>query len=228
MDDERYYEEKRRQMVMEQLVTRNIIDLHLLYAMMQVERHLFVPKEMREFAYEDSAIAIGEGQTLSQPYLLALIGEMAYISRPHAKLLEIGSGSGYAAAVFSKCVEHVFGIEILPSLYKRSRETLQKLGYKNISLRLGDGCYGWAEKAPFDIIIISTAVPFIPKRLKEQLADGGTIVAPIGSDSFQELTIVRKIGDTFEEYSTFIIRLMPMIGEILHHKGTKHLSSWNF
>ena len=193
-------EEARDRMVAEQLEQRGIRDRRVLDAMRAVERHLFIPLEYSDRAYDDGPLPIGAGQTISQPYMVALMCEVAALTGIE-KVLEIGTGSGYQAAVLSRLAAWVYSIECVPELYHRAAAVLARLGVNNCSLRLGDGSEGWPEAAPFDAIIVTAAMPGIPREFLEQLSPAGRLVAPVGELELQSLVhISRKDGGWREEY----------------------------
>jgi protein-L-isoaspartate(D-aspartate) O-methyltransferase len=185
---------KRLDMVNEQLAGRDITDKRILNAMLHVKRHRFVPEEWRDRAYADSPLPIGHGQTISQPYIVAL---MTQLCRPgkNSRVLEVGTGSGYQAAILAELVEHVDSVEIICPLADAARERLQSLGYDNVEVRCGDGYAGWPEHAPFDVIIVAAAPEQIPQPLLDQLAPGGRLVIPVGKFFLQELIVVEKQAD---------------------------------
>jgi protein-L-isoaspartate(D-aspartate) O-methyltransferase len=195
--EEDHFQQLRREMVDQQLAHPRderpaISNPRVLDAMRQTPRHLFVPREMIPLAYEDSALPIGQGQTISQPYVVAKMTELAD-PKPSDRALEVGTGSGYQAAVLSRLVAEVFTIEILEPLGVTARERLKALGYKNVEVRIGDGYQGWPEKAPFDIILVTAGAEKMPPRLIEQLKSGGRMVIPLQKvDDVQALTLVQK------------------------------------
>lgn len=190
----------RERMVLEQLEKRGISDRRVLDAMRIVPRDRFIPPDLRDHAYDDGPLPIGEAQTISQPYMVALSCEVAQLSGDE-KVLEIGTGSGYEAAVLSRLAAQVFTIESIPHLYDRARLILQGIGAHNVSIRLGDGSLGWPEEAPFDAIVISAAMPGIPTGLLPQLKPDGRLVGPIGEEELQTLIrLSRKGGHWQEEY----------------------------
>ena len=180
--------------------------------MRKVPRHLFVPEGSRGQAYEDHPLGIGHGQTISQPYIVAFMTEAARL-RGGQTVLEIGTGSGYQAAVLSQIAARVFTIEIVAPLAETSAALLKRLGYANVSVRAGDGYLGWPEAAPFDAILVTAAAPKIPAPLKEQLKDGGRLVLPVGDD-WQELIVVTRRGERFEENRLLAVRFVPMTGKV--------------
>ena len=189
------YEEPRRRMVEEQLRARDIEDTHVLAAMGRVPRHLFVPQALRFTAYADHPLPIGNGQTISQPYIVALMTQLAELE-PDDVVLEVGTGSGYQAAILSEIVRQVFTIEIVPDLAETAKARLRELGYGNVTVRTGDGYLGWKETAPFDAILVTAAAPEVPPPLVEQLAPGGIMVIPVGPQSqVQSLLRIEKQPD---------------------------------
>lgn len=208
-------ESRRRLMVEEQLVRRDITDRRVLEAMGRVPRHRFVRPEQRSEAYEDRPLPIGHGQTISQPYIVALMTQLSR-PRPTSRALDVGTGSGYQAAVLAELVQEVYSVEIVPELGLEAARRLRELGYKNVKVRVGDGWRGWPEHAPFDVIIVAAAPEEIPPALIEQLAPGGRLILPIGGYS-QTLTLVEKNADgevSMREITP--VAFVPMTGEALH------------
>lgn len=208
------YTQRREQMVKEQIQARGVKDSRLLTAMRKVPRHLFVPEVLQTEAYGDFPLPIGEGQTISQPYIVARMTELMQL-KGDEKVLEIGTGSGYQAAILSLLAKEVYTIEIIASLAKTAEKRLKELGYSNVSVRCGDGFLGWSEKAPFDAIMITCALPFIPDSLIRQLKENGRIVAPMGEENETQILTVfhKKDGKLFKiEYDP--VRFVPMTGEI--------------
>jgi protein-L-isoaspartate(D-aspartate) O-methyltransferase len=203
--------EERLLMVEEQLRARGIRDERVLEAMARVPRHEFVPPEHRDEAYEDHPIAIGEGQTISQPFVVAAMLE-ALALRPEDVALEVGTGSGYQTAVLAELVRAVYSIERIASLAERARGALERLGYSNVTVVHGDGSQGLPEAAPFDAIVVSAAAPRVPRPLIEQLRDGGRLVIPVGSGFAQELQLVRKFGNNSTVLYLDGVRFVPLIG----------------
>lgn len=202
---------ERERMVAHQIAARGVTDARVLEAMRQVERHRFVPEPLRAEAYADRALPIGMGQTISQPYVVALMTELA-ATRPTSRVLEVGTGTGYQAAVLSVLVREVYTIEIVEPLAQEARVRLQGLGYANVFVRAGDGYRGWPEMAPFDAILVTAAPPEIPAPLLEQLAPGGRLVAPVGRER-QELVVVERRGDGFVRRPVIPVIFVPMTGE---------------
>lgn len=197
-------------MVETQIIARGIKDKRVISAMLKIERHLFVPENLREFAYEDYPLPIGENQTISQPYIVALMTEVLNLKRED-KVLEIGTGSGYQAAILAEIAKEVYTIEILAKLAERAEKLLKDLGYKNIKVRCGDGYLGWKEFSPFDCIIVTCAPEDIPQPLIEQLAQDGRIVIPIGERFYQELVLIEKRKGKIEKKSIIPVLFVPMI-----------------
>jgi protein-L-isoaspartate(D-aspartate) O-methyltransferase len=203
----------RRHMVASQIEARGIADPRVLEAMRTVERHRFVPDAYRGAAHDDHPLPIGHGQTISQPYIVALMTELARV-RPDARVLEIGTGSGYQAAVLAVLAKEVYTIEIVAPLAAEAAERLARLGYRNVTVRAGDGYRGWPEKAPFDAVIVTAAPPEIPQPLLDQLAVGGRLVAPIGPEyGDQRLVVVERTAKGYERSVVAGVRFVPMTGE---------------
>jgi protein-L-isoaspartate(D-aspartate) O-methyltransferase len=202
----------RERMVAMQIARRGVKDKAVLRAMAQVPRHLFVPAEDRADAYDDRPLPIGEGQTISQPYIVAFMTEQAAVG-PGARVLEVGTGSGYQAAVLAALGAEVYTIEIVPALGKRAAETLAALNYKNVKTRIGDGYLGWPEAAPFDAIVVTAAPPEVPAPLLQQLKVGGRMVIPVG-ESAQALRLITRKGERdYQEKSVLPVRFVPMTGK---------------
>jgi protein-L-isoaspartate(D-aspartate) O-methyltransferase len=207
------FSQARRLMVERDLKGRGIKDERVLEAMARVRRHRFVDARYASRAYADYPLPIGEGQTISQPYVVALMTQAAQVE-PGEKVLEIGTGSGYQAAVLASITPHVYTIEIRPALERRARKNLQAEGFTAVKVRLGDGYFGWPEAAPFDAILVTAAVDHLPPPLLDQLADGGRLVVPLGSTRyFQNLTVVVKDGDSFRSSILTEVIFVPMIGQ---------------
>ena len=203
---------EREEMVERQIAARGVRDEGTLEAMRRVPRHLFVPAELGSQAYADHPLPIGHRQTISQPYIVAYMTEALNLE-PGDTVLEVGTGSGYQAAVLAEIVEKVYSIEIVAPLAEESAGRLKDLGYSNVEVRAGDGYAGWPEAAPFDAVIVTAAAPRIPEPLKEQLADGGRLIIPVGDD-WQQLVLVTRKGDRFEEQDVLPVRFVPMTGEV--------------
>lgn len=207
------YERKRSLMVERDIKRRGIKDTRVLDVMKKVPRHLFVDEGLRDQAYEDHPLPIGEGQTISQPYVVALMTEALRL-KPSDRVLEIGTGSGYQAAILAELVKEVYTIEIRKKLADRAEKRLKDLGYRNIKVKYGDGYFGWQDFAPFDAIIVTASANHIPPPLIKQLKDGGRLIIPLGSTIYyQILTVVtKKKGEIFLEQMG-PVAFVPMIGE---------------
>jgi protein-L-isoaspartate(D-aspartate) O-methyltransferase len=203
----------REEMVTDQIANRDVRDTKVLEAMRKVPRHLFVPENYVDAAYDDGPLPIGYGQTISQPYIVALMTELAGVSRS-SRVLEVGTGSGYQAAVLAEIVDKVHTIEVIKELGDAARERLKTLGYANIEVRIGDGYYGWEEYAPFDAIIVTAAAEHVPPPLIRQLKEGGKIIIPIGHAFWvQDLVVVAKKGDRVTTKNIIPVRFVPLTGE---------------
>jgi protein-L-isoaspartate(D-aspartate) O-methyltransferase len=205
------WDAQRAEMVDQQLRARDIHTPRVLEAMRRVPRHLFVPESLRANAYEDRPLPIGQGQTISQPYIVAFMTQALEV-RETDRVLEIGTGSGYQAAVLAELAKEIYTIEIVTPLAERSRETLTALGYKNVQVQSGNGYLGWQEHAPFDRIIVTAAPDEVPPALVDQLSTGGLMAIPVGSVD-QELRILRKTPDGLETLQTLPVRFVPMTGK---------------
>jgi protein-L-isoaspartate(D-aspartate) O-methyltransferase len=201
----------RREMVRTQLRGRDIVDPRVLEAMERVERHLFVPEAGRSDAYGDHPLSIGHGQTISQPYIVAFMSQALDVAPGH-RVLEIGTGSGYQAAILGELAEEVYTIEIVGPLGEQAGNTLQSLGYTNVHVKIGNGYLGWPEHAPFDRIIVTAAPTEVPPALVEQLRIGGIMAIPIGAGD-QDLRILRRTDRGMETIRTLPVRFVPMVGK---------------
>ena len=204
------FKKLREDMVKYQIEQRGITDKVVLKTMLKVERHLFVPFLLRHLAYTDQPLPIGEGQTISQPYIVALMTKLLELNGTE-KVLEVGTGSGYQAAILAGLSKEVYTIEILPALAKKAKKLLKKLGYKNIKVKCADGYLGWSEYAPFDAIIVTCAVEDIPRPLLEQLAEGGRLVIPREKGYYQELQLFTKLKGKVKEADIIPVRFVPMV-----------------
>ncbi len=207
------FKAQREQMVKSQLEARDIDDPRVLAAMREVPRHRFVRPSQMSQAYDDHPLAIGEGQTISQPYIVALMTQLVRPRESH-RVLEVGTGSGYQAAVVSRLTKQVYSIEIVPSLAENAASLLSELAYENVRVRQGDGYQGWPEEAPFDCILVTAAPKEVPPPLLEQLAIGGRLVIPVGNTSFaQTLLVIERTKKGFQRRAVIPVRFVPMTGE---------------
>ncbi len=204
------YEKVRQRMVREQIIARGIKDQQVIQAMLNVKRHLFVPKNYERMAYEDRPLAIGEGQTISQPYIVALMTETLDLKK-NMKVLEIGTGSGYQAAILAEIVDEVYTIEIIESLGTKAKNLIESINYKNVYFKIGDGYKGWDEHAPYDAIIVTCAPANVPKPLEEQLKEGGKMIIPLGGSITQELVLLEKVNGKLEKRVVAPVRFVPMV-----------------
>ena len=206
------YAEERAQMVKWQIENRGINDPEILDAMRTVKRHHFVPKQYRSRAYRDGPLSIGHGQTISQPYIVALMTEKLQLDE-NDKVLEIGTGSGYQAAVLAEITPHVYSIEIVEELAIKVREALRQQGYSNVHMKIGDGFKGWKKHAPFDGIIVTCSPSNVPEPLKQQLAEGGRMIIPVGGPYIQQLVLLKKKQGKIEKSSVSGVRFVPMVDD---------------
>lgn len=202
----------RERMVVEQLERRGIKDPRVLAAMRSVERDRFVPAEYADHAYDDGPLPIGSSQTISQPYIVALMSEVAALNGSE-RVLEIGTGSGYQAAILSRLAAEVYSIEAIPRLHDHARLTLEAMGIRNVHLRCSDGSLGWPEEAPFDVILVTAAMPGVTRPLLEQLSPGGRLVAPIGEEELQTLVRLQRINNSWQEEYFGECRFVKMTGK---------------
>lgn len=200
---------ERREMVEFQIKRRGIRDPKVLEAMLKVPRHLFVPEQMKELAYGDEPLPIGEGQTISQPYIVAYMTEALKLTGQE-KVLEIGTGSGYQTAILAELAREVYTVELIPELSRRAQKVLRELGYQNIHFLVGDGTRGWPEHAPYEAILVSAAPATVPRSLIEQLQENGRLIIPVGTD-YQELVLVRKKKEGWEEERLIPVRFVPLV-----------------
>lgn len=200
---------ERKRMVRDQIETRGIADPSVLEAMRNVPRHKLVPENQAKFAYADRPLPIGQKQTISQPYIVAYMTELVQ-PKKHMKVLEIGTGSGYQAAVLAEIVDQVYTLEIVPELGEKARAVLGEMGYDNIHVRVADGYNGWEEHAPFDAIVVTAAADHIPPSLTEQLREGGKMIIPIDSgEPAQQLVLVEKTGGKISQSNVLPVRFVP-------------------
>lgn len=209
--DENKFAELRKEMVNKQIIANGIRNPQTIKAMLKVPRHLFVPKEYIHRAYEDTPLPIGYNQTISQPFIVAYMTELARPSK-NKKVLEIGTGSGYQAAVLAEIVDTVYTIEIIPELAREAEDRLKRLGYKNIIVKTGDGYNGWKEHAPYDIIMVTAATDHIPQPLLDQLAENGRLIMPVGPQwSAQRLVLAVKKNGKIERTQLAMVRFVPLL-----------------
>ena len=208
---------ERQQMVQRQLITRGINDERVLAALAKVPREEFVAHESRAASYEDGPLPIGYGQTISQPYIVAFMTEQLR-PKPSDRVLEVGTGSGYQAAILAELVSEVYSIEIVEPLAKSAEVTLQRLGYKNVHLKVGDGYKGWPEEGPFDAIIVTCAPDKVPQPLVDQLKDDGRMVIPVGERFAQQLYLLEKKNGQLKQSATLPVRFVPMTSEAAQPK----------
>lgn len=207
------YEAKRNGMVEDQVIARGITDIATIRAMKKVPRHLFVPEDYLGLAYADGPLLIGYNQTISQPYIVAYMTEVLNPEKGK-KALEIGTGSGYQAAVLAEIVDSVYSVEIVPELAENARGKLKQLGYRNIIIKLGDGYKGWTEYAPFDIVIVTAACDHIPQPLIDQLADNGRLIIPVGEPGqVQKLVLLIKKNGKIKQETLTLVRFVPFTRE---------------
>lgn len=205
----RDFKKDRERMVRDQLAARGIKDPKVLDAMKNVPRHMFVPENMLSHAYSDEPLPIGEGQTISQPYIVAYMTEVLAL-QGRERVLEIGTGSGYQTAILAEITQQVFTVELIGDLSYRAQEVLKKLEYTNILYKIGDGTYGWTEKAPFDAIVVTAAPDIVPHALEEQLKIGGRMIIPVGS-AIQELVFVTRGKKKYRRKKMLPVRFVPLI-----------------
>ena len=199
----------RREMVAVQIEARGIKEARLLEALRRVPRHLFVPPDLSRRAYDDEPLPIGEGQTISQPYIVAYMTEALGLEG-HEKVLEIGTGSGYQTAVLAELAREVLTVELLAGLSRRAQTVLGKLGYANVRFRVGDGTFGWSDHSPYDAVIVTAAAAAVPPKLEEQLGEAGRMIIPVGS-GFQELVLVRREKRGFRATTLLPVRFVPLV-----------------
>ncbi len=206
------FQKKREQMINTQIEARGIKNKHVLSAMRNVKRHLFVPEKYKHQAYDDNPLPIGEGQTISQPYIVALMTAVLNMDKKK-NILEIGTGSGYQAAVLAEICNKVYTIEIIDILGMRAKKILDTIGYKNIQFRIGDGYKGWKEFSPFDAIIVTCSPTHVPQPLKDQLAEGGNMIIPVGKGYSQYLVLLTKKDGKIIKNKVIPVRFVPMVRE---------------
>ncbi|MFA5874112.1 MAG: protein-L-isoaspartate(D-aspartate) O-methyltransferase [Anaerolineales bacterium] len=202
----------RKRMVEEQIAARGVLNPRLLAVMESVPRHLFVPADDLPWAYADGPMPIGHGQTISQPYIVALMTELLQVESTD-RILEVGTGSGYQAVVLGQMAAEVHTVEVIPELAAQAARTLTDLGYANIHVHAGDGSLGWPQAAPYDGILVAAAAPSAPQPLLDQLAEGGRLVIPVGSRGFQQLEVWKRTGQEFERQVNLAVAFVPLRGE---------------
>ncbi len=201
--------EHRERMVETQIINRGVKDERVIAAMRQIPRHLFVPPDVVDYAYNDEPVPIGEGQTISQPYIVAYMTEMLNL-KEEDKVLEIGTGSGYQTAILASIAKEIYTVEIIASLSSKAQELLAQLGYRNIYFKIGDGTFGWEEHAPYDAIIVTAAPASFPRQLEAQLKLGGRMVVPVGS-TFQELYLLMREKEGIKKKKLLPVRFVPLV-----------------
>ncbi len=200
---------QRENMVENQIIARGIRDEKVIQAMRKVKRHLFVPENLRTYAYDDEPLPIGEGQTISQPYIVAYMTEALEL-KGEERVLEIGTGSGYQAAVLAEIAKDVCTVEIVDALSRKAQDLLHKLGYQNIRFKVGDGTFGWKDYAPYDAVIVTAAPPAVPRTLQDQLVNRGRMIIPVGA-GFQELVLITRENRNFRKKKLLPVRFVPLI-----------------
>ena len=212
MDSEEEFTRQREQMVRRQIERRGIRDPRLLEALRSIPRHLFVPAGEAERAYNDGPLQIGSGQTISQPYIVAVMTDLLEL-KGEENVLEVGTGSGYQAAVLGKMARCVHTVERYANLARQAEAVLRRIGLNNVVIHTGDGSLGWAQGAPYDGILVTAAAPSVPRVLLEQLVDGGRLVIPVGGRNGQDLQCWQRVGERFEQESIFPVVFVPLRGE---------------
>ena len=207
-----HYKKLRERMVRDQFIARGITDQRVLAAFYKVEREKFVPSEVRNNAYEDFPLSIGEGQTISQPYMVALMTQSLEL-KGNEKVLEIGTGSGYQTAILAELAREVYSVERMRALAERARKLLKKLGYNNVKILLSDGTLGWEESSPYDRILVTAGAREIPQPLTDQLEEGGVMVIPVGNSYSQDLEVVRKRKNHIKTVAVEKCVFVPLIGK---------------
>jgi len=211
MTEEEYSQERKR-MVVEQIASRGLRDPRLLAVMEAVPRHRFVPSDHLNWAYADGPLPIGFGQTISQPYIVAFMTDALHLIGSE-RVLEVGTGSGYQAAILGQMAAEVHTVEFIPELAAQAERVLQELGFTNVHVHSGDGSLGWPEAAPYDSILVAAAAPRLPQPLMDQLAEGGRIILPVGSRGFQQLEVWERRGKKFKHEASIPVAFVPLHGE---------------
>jgi protein-L-isoaspartate(D-aspartate) O-methyltransferase len=208
-DDDNEFSRQRDNMVEVQIRSRGLGDEKILEAMRRVKRHLFVPFELRPYAYGDEPLPIGEGQTISQPYIVAYMTEALKL-KGGERVLEVGTGTGYQTAILAEIAGEIYTVEIIAALSESAQQRLHGLGYRNIRFKVGDGTFGWEEYAPYDAIIVTAAPPSVPRKLQEQLRVSGRMVIPVGA-GFQELVLITREKKDFRKKKLLPVRFVPLV-----------------
>ena len=203
--------QRTRDRLVQRLQEEGIEDPRVLETIRTIPRHMFIEEALASRAYEDTALPIGHGQTISQPYIVALMTQNLLVQGTPKKVLEVGTGSGYQTAVLAKLVDEVYTVERLEELLTITKRRLFRLGYRNIRFKLSDGSWGWQENAPYDAIIVTAAPETIPPSLCEQLADGGRLIIPVGDRNVQELQLITRHGDDFEQQHLSLVNFVPLL-----------------
>lgn len=211
-DISKAFEQDRKEMVHNQIARRGVKDQRVLDAMRKIPRHLFVPLEAREWAYSDSPLSIGQGQTISQPYIVAVMSELLKL-KGEERVLEIGTGSAYQTAILCELAAQVYSMERIPSLAEGAQKRLTEMGYRNVAIYTGDGTIGMADHAPYDGILVTAAAPHVPPNLLAQLADGGRLVIPVGAHYSQVLQVWKREGEDYQTEDCMGVVFVPLIGE---------------
>lgn len=206
------FEKRREEMVRYQIEERGVRDIEVLNALRKVERHLFVPGEVKSYAYQDRPLPIGYGQTISQPYIVAFMTEILDLEKQD-KVLEIGTGSGYQTAILAEICDSVYTIEVVPELGNKAKYILKFLGYRGVKVKIGDGYQGWEKYEPFDAIIVTCSPTHVPEKLAEQLGEGGKMIIPVGERYVQKLVLLEKKNGKLRHKDVLPVRFVPMVDE---------------
>ena len=211
--NQKLYQDRREKMVRNQLIPRGITNARVLAAMRKVERHLFLPPSRQAEAYEDRPLPIGQGQTISQPYMVAVMTEQLALTGQNETVLEIGTGSGYQTAILAELATTVISLEIHEDLARQAEKRLATMGYRNVTIVVADGTLGYPEKAPYQGILVTAGAPHIPKALTEQLANHGRLVIPVGQHGYQMLTVITREGHQLQSQNLFLCSFVPLVGQ---------------